>query len=176
MELNILQDFTTSLFHTNAIDEVEPLVARYLEAAKAKSENQGCLCFFELCSLYTSARLHEVLCTCTTRVGSPSHCSALAFRQASVTGITSPAQRHMHSLNLTRSPGTREASRGREGGARCARPHARERGSSARPVHSMHSVAAQLQRAPQDPRPGAWGGGAHRVGGGRAGQAATASA
>ena len=79
MELNVLLEFTSALFDTRAIDEVEPLVARYLEAAKADSEKQGRLGFSKLHSLYTSARLHEVLCTCTPRVGPPSHCSALAF-------------------------------------------------------------------------------------------------
>jgi hypothetical protein len=68
--LEVLYAFTTALFHTHAIDEVEPLVARFLEAAKAESEKQGCLTLSELYSLYTSARLHEVLCPCTSRVGS----------------------------------------------------------------------------------------------------------
>jgi hypothetical protein len=65
IELEVLQDFTHALFHTHAIDEVEPLVARYLEAAKAQSNKQGRLRYWHLHSLYTSARLHEVLCTCT---------------------------------------------------------------------------------------------------------------
>ena len=65
MELNVLLDFTNALFHTHAIDEVEPLVARYLEAAKAQSEKQGHMDISEFQSLYASAQLHEVLCTCT---------------------------------------------------------------------------------------------------------------
>jgi len=81
MELNVLRALIDTLFHTHAIDEVEPLVARYLEAAKAESEERGRRGISEFYSLYTSARLHEVLCTCTPRVGSPSHCSALAFHQ-----------------------------------------------------------------------------------------------
>ena len=78
-ELDVLHSLTLALFDTHAIDEVEPLVARYLEAAKAESEKQGRLNFSELRSLFTSARLHEVLCTCTPRVGSPTLDSALAF-------------------------------------------------------------------------------------------------
>jgi hypothetical protein len=61
MELNVLRFFTDQLFDTHAIDEAEPLVARYREAAKAESEMKGHLPFSELHSLYTSARLHEVL-------------------------------------------------------------------------------------------------------------------
>jgi hypothetical protein len=80
MELNVLQAFTRALFHTHAIDEVEPLVARFLKAAKAESENQGRLHLSELRSLYASARLHEVLCLCPPVLGTPSHCMAFAFR------------------------------------------------------------------------------------------------
>ena len=69
IELRVLHAFTDALFHTHAIDEVEPLVARYLEAAKAESQKRGRLSMSELYSLYTSARLHEVLCTCKPRVG-----------------------------------------------------------------------------------------------------------
>jgi hypothetical protein len=81
-ELNVLRFFTDALFRTHAIDEVEPLVARYVEMAKAESDKQGRLSFSEIRSLYTSARLHEVLCSWTPRVGSPSHCFALAFHQS----------------------------------------------------------------------------------------------
>jgi len=63
LELNVLFFFTDALFDTHAIDEVEPLVARYLEAAKAESQKRGRLHFTEFQSLCTSARLHEVLCT-----------------------------------------------------------------------------------------------------------------
>jgi len=66
LELEVLHYFTHALFQTHAIDEVEPLVARFLEAANAESSNLGHLSFSKLQSLYTSARLHEVLCTCTT--------------------------------------------------------------------------------------------------------------
>jgi hypothetical protein len=79
LELDVLHVFTTALFQTHAIDEVEPLVARFLEAAKMDSEKLGRLSVSEIRSLYKSARLHEVLCTCTP--ASPSHCSALAFCQ-----------------------------------------------------------------------------------------------
>jgi len=65
MELDVLLNFTEALFITHATDEVEPLVARFLKAAKAESQKQGRLVFWEFQSFYTSARLHEVLCTCT---------------------------------------------------------------------------------------------------------------
>ena len=67
-ELNVLFALTTALFLTHAIDEVEPLVSRYLEAAKAQSDKLGHLCHADLRSVYTSARLHEVL-------RAPSRCS-----------------------------------------------------------------------------------------------------
>ena len=63
-ELDPLQSLIQALFHTDAIDEVEPLVLRYREAAKAQSE-KGEGRFFklsELRSIVFSARLHEVLC------------------------------------------------------------------------------------------------------------------
>jgi len=81
IELNVLQIFTDALFHTHAIDEVEPLVTRYLEAAKAKSQKQGHLLLHELRSLLTSARLHEVPCSCPPRWVAPPPCSALSFHQ-----------------------------------------------------------------------------------------------
>jgi hypothetical protein len=65
MELNVLFNFTDALFDTHAIEEAEPLVARFLEAAKAESDYRGRLSFWDCQSHYTSARLHEVLCTCT---------------------------------------------------------------------------------------------------------------
>jgi tetratricopeptide (TPR) repeat protein len=111
LELNVLHAFTNALFLTHAIDEAEPLVARYREAAKAQSDKQGRLRYEFLHSFYTSARLHEVLCTCTP-CGIPFTmlCPGISPRpRASVTGIATPAQRHMHLLNLTLSPGTREA-------------------------------------------------------------------
>ena len=62
------------LFQTHAIDEVEPLVSRYREAAKAQSrmmvrlnearvdfEARVRVDFPELISVYWSARLYEVL-------------------------------------------------------------------------------------------------------------------
>ena len=61
-ELRVLGAFTQALLETHAIDEVEPLVARYRELAKAASKTGGRLDVVELHSLYTSARLHEVLC------------------------------------------------------------------------------------------------------------------
>jgi len=65
-----LNPLIDALFTTNSIDEVEPLVLRYREAAKAQSEKEG-IGFTEFDSLLYSARLHEVLCLCTPRVGTP---------------------------------------------------------------------------------------------------------
>ena len=65
-ELHALKSLILALFSTNLIDEVEPLVLHYREAAKAQSEKEGeGLYFAELDSLLCSARLHEVLCLCT---------------------------------------------------------------------------------------------------------------
>jgi tetratricopeptide (TPR) repeat protein len=60
MELQVLRQLTDALFRTHAIDEVEPLVLRYREAAMAESLKIGRVCFMELESLCTSARLLEV--------------------------------------------------------------------------------------------------------------------
>jgi len=76
-ELDALETLIDALFTTNSIDEVEPLVLRHREAAKAQSEKEG-VCFAEFNSLLFSARLHEVLCLCTPRLGTPFHGSALA--------------------------------------------------------------------------------------------------
>ncbi len=64
-ELIGLMALTNALFKTHAIDEVAPLVPRYREAAKAQSQRVGRLGYKELHSLFASARLHEVPCTCT---------------------------------------------------------------------------------------------------------------
>jgi hypothetical protein len=61
-ELDALKTLVFALFSTNLIDEVEPLVLRYREAAKAHSENEGLLTYPALDCVYTTARLHEVLC------------------------------------------------------------------------------------------------------------------
>jgi len=66
-ELDALNSLTYALFATESIQEVEPLVLRYREAAKAKSDKEGGACFLEFNSLLFSARLHEVLCLCTPR-------------------------------------------------------------------------------------------------------------
>jgi len=60
MELKVLAQFTEALFLTHGIDEVDPLVLRYREAATAESRNIGRVSFRELSSLHVSARLHEV--------------------------------------------------------------------------------------------------------------------
>ena len=60
MELSVLRELTDALFLTHAIDEVEPLVPRFREAAMAESQTIGRVCFWELESLCASARLLEV--------------------------------------------------------------------------------------------------------------------
>ena len=49
-ELDALESLVKALFATNSIDEVEPLVLRYREEAKAKSEKVG-FCFAEFESI-----------------------------------------------------------------------------------------------------------------------------
>ena len=65
MELNVLHAFTNTLLRMHAIDEVEPLVARFREEATAFSDKKGRVTPAGLYSLFASAQLHEVLCTCT---------------------------------------------------------------------------------------------------------------
>jgi hypothetical protein len=59
--LEALDSLIDALFRARAFDEVEPLVLRYREAAKAQSGRRG-FCFAELNSPLFCARLHEVLC------------------------------------------------------------------------------------------------------------------
>ena len=80
-ELDALKMLILALFTKKSFDEVEPLVLRYREAAKAQSEKEGAgVCFEEFESLLCSARLHEVLCLClcNPQLGTPFHGSALA--------------------------------------------------------------------------------------------------
>ena len=65
-ELDALYALIQALFKARAIDEVEPLVLRYREAAKAEREKQG-FSLREFNSLLFSARLHQVLCLCAPR-------------------------------------------------------------------------------------------------------------
>jgi len=175
-ELMALEGLVEALFKTKSIDEVEPLVLRYREAAKAVSEKEG-VCFWEFESLLCSARLYAVLCLCTPRLGTPYHSSVIASSTAiylTVTGCTAPERRHMHLFNLALSAGTREASRGREGGARSARPDARERGKCAEVACRVCISAGASETAPHHSRSGGWGGGAYPGGGSRTGQPAHA--
>ena len=137
-ELDPLRVLIEALFEINSIDEVEPLVLRYKEAAKAQSGKEG-FCFAEFNSLLCSAQLHEVLCLCTPRWESLT--TALALLPARPYSVwlshIPPCPRRMHLLNLALSAGTREASRGCEGGARSARPDARKRGRSAEICHCL---------------------------------------
>jgi hypothetical protein len=60
-----LAGLVDALFTTQCIEEVEPLVLRYREAAKAESERVDGFGLRELDSVVCSARLHEVFCLCT---------------------------------------------------------------------------------------------------------------
>jgi len=62
IERDALHPLIYALFQAHSIDEVEPLVLRYREVAKAQSEKEGGFSFAEFDSLLCSARLHEVLC------------------------------------------------------------------------------------------------------------------
>ena len=67
-ETDALAALINALFTTDAIDEVEPLVVRYREAAKAASgKGADGLSYYDSRSLVCSARLHEV----PPRVGTP---------------------------------------------------------------------------------------------------------
>ena len=61
-EMHVLDALITALFDTAAIDEVEPLVVRYRELAKAETDRIGGLSRRGLWSFYFNARLHEVPC------------------------------------------------------------------------------------------------------------------
>jgi len=61
IELEALNVLIAGLFESNAIDEVEPLVLRYREAAKAYSGKEGLLHYAALYCVYYTARLHQVL-------------------------------------------------------------------------------------------------------------------
>ena len=81
-ELVALSPLIIALFKTRAIGEVEPLVLRFRELSNALSDSRSIGFFlmkFE--SLLFNARLHEVLCIHPPVLGTPSSCSALAFRQ-----------------------------------------------------------------------------------------------
>jgi len=73
MELHVISNLVGALFLTHGIDEVEPLVARFREAAEADSRREGRVSFWELESLYYSARLHEVRNPFTPRLPSFRH-------------------------------------------------------------------------------------------------------
>jgi hypothetical protein len=60
MELQVLVRLTDALFQTHQVDEEEPLVLRLRELARAQSLRDGCVCLWELQSLYASAQLLEV--------------------------------------------------------------------------------------------------------------------
>jgi len=76
-ELDALIPLISALFTTKSLDEAEPLVIRYREAAKAQSGKDG-VCFAECYSLLFSARLHEVPCLCTPRLKKNYHSAVIA--------------------------------------------------------------------------------------------------
>ena len=80
----------------------------------------------------------------------------------------------MHLLNLALSAGTREAPRGREGGARSARPDAQEPDKSAEVGRSVCCSAGASEQVTHHSRSEGWGGGAYPGGGSRTGQPAHA--
>jgi len=80
-ELDAMTGLISTLFLTNLIDEVEPLVLRFRETVMVQSEKTG-VSFAEFDSLHWSARLHEVLCLCTPRFGTPYHSSVIASSTA----------------------------------------------------------------------------------------------
>ena len=129
---------------------------------------EGRLSDQELQSVVCSARLHEVPCICTP-FWEPLH-TARTLRPprpiASIMGHTTPVKR----LNPPLLPGTRGASKGREGRARSARPRARERGTRGSHAPLLSTCSARCQSAPQDSRSGVWGAGARQVRGSRTGQ------
>ena len=69
-EIDSLRSLTYALLRIRAIDEVEPLVARYREAAKTPSG----FSFEEMDVLVKRGIIHEVMCICTPRLGAPPNC------------------------------------------------------------------------------------------------------
>ena len=61
-ELDALNSLICVLIKTNSIDEVEPLVLRYREAANAQMVHDGLLTYPALHCVYFAARLHQVPC------------------------------------------------------------------------------------------------------------------
>ena len=81
LEMNVLHVLVGALFKTNSIEEVEPMVLRYRVLANAQSAIEGfCLPAFN--NLLFSARLQEVLCLYTPRLGTPDHSSVIASSTA----------------------------------------------------------------------------------------------
>ncbi|KAJ1475180.1 hypothetical protein T484DRAFT_1829505 [Baffinella frigidus] len=62
-EIPVLHSLIDALFKTDAIDELEPLIPRYREAAEAAEAKEGRLSAAELHSCYFRARLHEAMAT-----------------------------------------------------------------------------------------------------------------
>jgi len=81
-EVVALTSLIQVLLGTSAIEEVEPLVIHFRKLCNARSALRvtGVFLFGKFRGLVFNARLHEVLCTRTPMLGTPSSCSALAFR------------------------------------------------------------------------------------------------
>ena len=61
LEIRVLTSVMEALFTaTDAVDQLEPLILRYQEAAKADSAKEGRVGLSEFSSLIYTARLHEV--------------------------------------------------------------------------------------------------------------------
>jgi hypothetical protein len=67
LEIDVLDELVEALFKTHEMEQAEPLVLRYREAAEAQTEKKGGFCYAGVHSLYASARIHEVLCLCIPR-------------------------------------------------------------------------------------------------------------
>ena len=105
-ELNALESLIESLFKANAMsdeehamDEVESLLQRYKDMAKAESK-KGEFNFAELNAYHFCARLHEVLCLLPCVWESP---DLFYFGPCFMHAL------NMHVLKLARSAGTRRA-------------------------------------------------------------------
>ena len=111
-EFEALDPLICTLFETDGIEEVDPLVLRFRELAKAQSEEAGGFSHAEARSFLFSARLHEVL-----RISTPSGNPFLLLGPCiQVDRIASVCHRFPHAREKTHAlvepcalPGAREA-------------------------------------------------------------------
>ena len=105
-ERNAFHHLIEALIDSNEIDELEPLVARYREAALAESRKEGSLGPADLRSLCFSARLHEVPIT-MSRGSQPSHLGSHLVAPCSPVSCGNPSPRpyiHQGRWHLSRFP------------------------------------------------------------------------